>query len=88
MNPMANWWDHGRYEGTDDDSQQRGKPVKVTCRGKNFGTIAEVGQFDKRWRGCAVEHMVFSTPLHIEAGEDVEVDWIKRTARVVKRKEV
>jgi len=88
MNPMTTWWDHGQYEGKDDDSRQQGEPVKFTCRGKYFGTVVEVGQFDECWQGRMVDRMVFSTPIHVEAGEDVEVDWIKRTARVVKRKEV
>jgi hypothetical protein len=54
---------------------------------QDFGTIIEVGQFDKRWQGSMVDRMIFSTPLHVEADEDIEVDWIKRTARVVKRKD-
>ena len=86
MNPMARWGDQGRYEGKDDDSRQQGEPLQIVYKGKGFGTIVEVGQFDKQWQGRMLDSMTFATPLHVEADDDVEVDWVKRTARVVKRR--
>lgn len=47
-------------------------------------TIVQVGQFSAKWEGLMVDHMTFG-PLHVEDDEDVVVDWVKRTARVVKK---
>jgi len=47
-------------------------------------TIVHAGQFTAEWEGRMVDHMEFG-PLHVEADETVAVDWVKRTARVVKK---
>jgi len=46
--------------------------------------IVEVGMFSSQFGGNMVDHMTFG-PLRVEEDEDVAVDWVKRTARVVKK---